>query len=159
MNGINFRRRMLMGAAHYNASFDFNNYLTIEALEDNLTVTFTNDIEYTIDGNEWITLKAKNKTQPINIGQTLSFRGELTPNSSVGIGTFTINKKCNLKGNCMSMLFGDNAANNFSLAFKQYAFYNLFYNYLLLVLLLHSYLQLSFLLNPLVLSQYPSFLC
>ena len=128
MNGINFRRRMLMGAAHYNASFDFNNYLTIEALEDNLTVTFTNDIEYTIDGNEWITLKAKNKTQPINIGQTLSFRGELTPNSSVGIGTFTINKKCNLKGNCMSMLFGDNAANNYSLSGKNYAFYKLFYN-------------------------------
>ena len=128
MNGINFRRRMLMGAAHYNASFDFNNYLTIEALEDNLTVTFTNDIEYTIDGNEWITLKAKNKTQPINIGQTLSFRGELTPNSSTGIGTFTINKKCNLKGNCMSMLFGDNAANNYSLSGKNYAFYKLFYN-------------------------------
>lgn len=128
MNGINFRRRMLMGAAHYNASFDFNNYLTIEALEDNLTVTFTKNIEYTIDGQEWITLKVKDETRPINIGQTLSFRGELTPNSSVGIGTFTINKKCNLKGNCMSMLFGDNAANNYSLSGKNYAFYKLFYN-------------------------------
>ena len=127
MNGINFRRRMLMGAAHYNASFGLNNYLTIEALEDNLTVTFTNTIEYTIDGREWIRLKAKNKTRPINIGQTLSFRGELTPNSSTGIGTFTINKKCNLKGNCMSMLFGDNAANNYSLSGKNYAFYKLFY--------------------------------
>lgn len=128
MNGINFRRRMLMGAAHYNASFDFNNYLTIEALEDNLTVTFTNTIEYTIDGQEWIRLKAKNETQPINIGQTLSFRGELTPNKSTGIGTFTISKKCNLKGNCMSMLFGDNAANNYSLSGKNFAFYKLFYN-------------------------------
>lgn len=126
MNGINFRRRMLMGAAHYNASFDFNNYLTIEALEDNLTVTFTKDIEYTIDGREWIILKSKNKTQSINAGQTLSFRGELTPNSSNGIGTFTIDKKCNLKGNCMSMLFGDNAANNYSLSGKDYAFFNLF---------------------------------
>ena len=126
MNGINFRRRMLMGAAHYNASFDYSNYLTIEALGDNLTVTFTNDIEYTIDGREWIRLKAKNETQPINAGQTLSFRGELTPNKSNGIGTFTINKKCNLKGNCMSMLFGDNAANNYSLSGKNYAFYNLF---------------------------------
>lgn len=126
MNGINFRRRMLMGAAHYNASFDFNNYLTIEALEDNLTVTFTNNIEYTIDGQEWIKLKASSESQPINIGQTLSFRGELTPNKSNGIGTFTINKKCNLKGNCMSMLFGDNAANNYSLSGKDYAFYNLF---------------------------------
>ena len=132
MNGINFRRRMLMGAAHYSASFDLNNYLTIEALEDNLTVTFTKVIEYTIDGQEWITLKVKNKTRPINIGQTLSFRGELTPDKSTpnkpggGIGTFTINKKCNLKGNCMSMLFGDNAANNYSLSGKNYAFYKLF---------------------------------
>lgn len=126
MNGINFRRRMLMGAAHYNASFDLNNYLTIEALEDNLTVTFTNDIEYTIDGQEWIKLKASSETQPVNIGQTLSFKGELTPNKSNGIGTFTINKKCNLKGNCMSMLFGDNAANNYSLSGKNYAFYGLF---------------------------------
>ena len=117
------RRRF---AIHKTKTFDYSSYLTIEALEDNLTVTFTNDIEYTIDGREWITLKAKNETQPINIGQTLSFKGELTPNNSGGIGTFTINKKCNLKGNCMSMLFGDNAANNYSLSGKDYAFYNLF---------------------------------
>ena len=109
-------------------TFDYSNYLTIEALEDNLTVTFTKDIEYTIDGREWITLKAKNKTQPINIGQTLSFKGELTPNSSAGIGQFTIDKKCSLKGNCMSMLFGDNAANNYSLSGKNYAFSKLFIN-------------------------------
>ena len=128
MNGINFRRRMLMGAAHYNASFDLNNYLTIEALEDNLTVTFTNTIEYTIDGQEWIRLKKSSESQPVNIGQTLRFRGELLPNSSDGIGTFTINKKCNLKGNCMSMLFGDNAADNYNLSGKDYAFYRLFYN-------------------------------
>ena len=126
MNGINFRRRMLMGAAHYNASFDFNNYLTIEALEDNFRVAFTKDIEYTIDGQEWITLKAKNETQPINIGQTLRFKGELRPDDSNGIGAFTISKKCNLKGNCMSMLFGDNAADNYSLSGKDYAFYKLF---------------------------------
>ena len=128
MNGINFRRRMLMGAAHYNASFGLNNYLTIEALEDNLTVAFTNDIEYGIDGKGWLKLKAFSKSQSINAGQTLSFRGNLAPNSSNGIGTFTINKKCNLKGNCMSMLFGDNAADNYSLSGKNYAFYKLFGN-------------------------------
>ena len=108
-------------------TFDSSNYLTIEALEDNLTVTFTKDIEYGINGKSWITLNAGNETRPINIGQTLSFRGELSPNSSDGIGTFTINKKCNLKGNCMSMLFGDNAVNNYSLSGKNYAFYKLFY--------------------------------
>ena len=112
----------------FTETFDFNNYLTIEALEDNLVVVFTNDIEYGIDGNGWIKLKAISKSQSINAGQTLSFRGNLEPNSSNGIGTFTINKKCNLKGNCMSMLFGDNAADNYSLSGKNYAFYKLFYN-------------------------------
>ena len=109
-------------------SFDPNNYLTIEALEDNLTVTFTNNIEYGIDGKGWLKLKAFSESQSISAGQTLSFRGEFTPNISKGIGTFTINKKCSLKGNCMSMLFGDNAANNFSLSGKNWAFYKLFYN-------------------------------
>ena len=108
--------------------FDFHNYLTIEALEDNLTVTFTNDIEYIIDDNEWVSLNTGDETPPINLGQTLSFRGELVPEQSKGIGTFTISKKCNLKGNCMSMLFGDNTANNYSLSGKDWAFCKLFYN-------------------------------
>lgn len=112
----------------FTKSFDPNNYLTIEALEDNLTVTFTNDIEYGIDGKGWLKLKAFSESQSISAGQTLSFRGEFTPSPSNGIGAFTINKKCNLKGNCMSMLFGDNAADNYSLSGKNYAFYKLFYN-------------------------------
>ena len=118
------RRRLI---ANTNKGFTPDNYLTIEALEDNLTVSFTNDVEYAIDSKEWIKLTAKSATQPINVGQTLNFRGEFTPNSSNGIGTFTINKKCNLKGNCMSMIFGDNAADNYSLSGKDYAFYKLFY--------------------------------
>ena len=106
------------------------NYLTIEALEDGLTARLSaNSCEYCVDGDgDWKTLSSGTITQSINSGQTLSFRGNLTPNSSRGIGTFTINKKCNLKGNCMSMLFGDNADNNFSLSGKNYAFYKLFYN-------------------------------
>lgn len=118
----------LANVLEFSSVFNVNNYLTIEALEDNLTATFTNDVEYAIDGDEWVKLASGSKTQPINVGQTLSFRGELKPNSSNGIGKFTINKKCNLKGNCMSMLFGDNAADNYSLSGKDYAFYKLFYN-------------------------------
>ena len=64
-------------------------------------------------------------TETINTGQTLSFRGEITPTSS-GIGSFSVNKKFNLLGNCMSMLFGDNAADNFSLEGKDSAFTSLF---------------------------------
>ena len=107
-----------------------NNYLTIEALENGLTASLsTNACEYCVDGDgNWKTLAAGNATESINSGQTLSFRGNLTPQSYKGIGTFTISKKCNLKGNCMSMLFKDNAANSFSLSDKDYAFYELFKN-------------------------------
>ena len=109
---------------------NIDNYLTIEARENGLTASLSvNACEYCVDGDgNWKTLSAGTATESINSGQTLSFRGNLTPNSSKGIGTFTINKKCNLKGNCMSMLFGDNAADNYSLSGKNYAFYELFYN-------------------------------
>ena len=107
-----------------------SNYLTIEALEDGLTASLsTNACEYCVDGDgNWKPLAADTATESINSGQTLSFRGELTPTSSAGIGTFTISKKCSLKGNCMSMLFGDDAANNFSLSSKDFAFYKLFHS-------------------------------
>ena len=121
------RRRFTMNKS-FTETFDFNNYLTIEALEDNLTITFSNNIEYGIDGKGWLKLKAFSESQSISAGQTLSFRGEFTPDISNGIGIFTINKKCNLKGNCMSMLFGDNATNNYSLSGKNWTFYKLFYN-------------------------------
>ena len=106
-----------------------DNYLTIEALEDGLTASLsTNACEYCVDGDgNWKSLAANTTTESINDGQTLSFRGNLTPDRPNGIGTFTISKKCNLKGNAMSMLFGDNAANNYSLSGKNYAFYKLFY--------------------------------
>ena len=109
-------------------SGDINNYLTIVALEDGLTASLsTNACEYCIDGDgNWLSLAAGATTQSVNTGHTLSFRGNLTPSESYGIGTFTINKKCNLEGNCMSMLFGDNAASSTSLSGKSYAFYKLF---------------------------------
>ena len=111
-------------------SIAIENYLTIVALEDGLTAQLSlNECEYCIDGDEnWKSLPAATNTETINTGQTLSFRGNLTPNSSSGIGTFTISKSCNLEGNCMSMLFGDDAASNMSLSGKNYAFRKLFYN-------------------------------
>lgn len=110
--------------------FDINNYLTIVALEDGLTAQLMlNDCEYCVDGDgNWKSLSAATNTEAINTGQTLSFRGNLTPASSSGIGTFVISKSCRLEGNCMSMLFGNDAVNNFSLSGKNYAFYRLFYD-------------------------------
>ena len=120
------RRRFIL--QENKVAFDYNDYLTIEALEDDCYVIFTNDIEYGIDGIGWKQLPAHAKSPIIRSGQTISFRGELEPTDHIGIGKFKISKKCNLKGNIMSMLFGDNAANNYSLIGKNYAFCNLFYN-------------------------------
>ena len=113
-------------------AIDTDNYLTIYALEDGLTASLSdNACEYCIDGDgNWLSLSAGATTQSVNTGHTLSFRGDLTSISDdlYGIGTFTISKKCNLEGNCMSMLFGDDASDNYSLSGKDYAFYYLFYN-------------------------------
>ena len=105
-------------------------YLTILALEDGLTASLSSKAcQYCVNGDgNWIDLPAGTATQAINEGQTLSFKGNLNPHTSNGIGTFSISKKCNLEGNCMSMLFGDNAMNNNSLYGKSSAFYRLFYN-------------------------------
>ena len=88
-------RRRFFSHSIKGAFIDINNYLTIEALEDGLTVSLSsNACEYCIDGDgEWKSLSADAKTEPIDISHTLSFRGILTPKSSKGIGTFTISKK------------------------------------------------------------------
>lgn len=123
-----FRRRLLVQSKNDNPILD--NYLTIVALEDGLTAKLSlNACEYCVDGNgNWKTLPANTATEPINAGQTLSFRGNLTPAASVGIGTFTVNKYYNLKGNCMSLLFGDEGKTSFSLVAKSNVFRNLFKN-------------------------------
>ena len=107
------------------------NYCTIEALEDGLTVSFsTNSLLYSLDnGNSWTELPADNTTPAINSGDMISFKATgLTPNISNGIGTFRVNKKFNLKGNVMSMLFGDEGKNSYDLTGYNYAFVGLFDN-------------------------------
>ncbi len=129
MNDKIRRCALLATAAGQGGGFDIDNYLTIVALEDGLTAQLSRNVEYCIDGNSnWTTLTAGTASPAINTGQTLSFRGNLTPFSSNGVGTFTISKSCDLTGNCMSLLFGDNAKTNLSLSGKNYAFYKLFYN-------------------------------
>ena len=135
---------------------DINNYLTIEALEDGLTASLSvNACEYCVDGDgNWIDLPAGTATESINAGQTLSFKisnstatqevggledpggpvsldgpdGPDGPGGSGSIGTFSITKYCNLLGNVMSMIFGDDAANNTSLSGYNSVFENLFYD-------------------------------
>ena len=122
------RRALLSAVLNAQSGSDIDDYFTIEALADGLTASLSvNDCEYCIDGDgDWKTLTANTKTEAINIGQTLSFRGNLIPDSVSGIGTFTISKNCSVKGNVMSLLFGDDGKNNFSLAGYDYAFCKLF---------------------------------
>ena len=132
------RRRIIIGGASGGSYLiNVDDYLTIEALEDGLTASLSvNACEYCVDGDgNWKTLAAGTATESINGGQILSFRGNLTPSSMYsGIGTFTITKQCNLKGNCMSMLFGDDGKDAYNLYYdigNTYAsgnFSNLFYN-------------------------------
>ena len=124
-----YRRRFISAAASSSGKININNYLTIEAWADGLTVTFTKECQYCIDGNGyWITLSANGTTPSINMGQTISFKATASPSSSAGVGTFSVNKSFNLTGNCMSMLFGDDAESNKNLSGKNYAFKNLFKN-------------------------------
>lgn len=111
-------------------TIDGENYLTIEALADGLTAKLSsNDCEYCIDGDgDWKSLSRNTVTEKINRGQKLMFRGELIPKPSIGIGTFTVNKNFSLSGNAMSMLFGDDSRNNFSLFGYDNAFLRLFAN-------------------------------
>lgn len=101
-------------------------YLTMTALEDGLTASLsTNACQYRIDKGTWTDLAAGTATPSINKGQTLQFKASgLTPTTSNGIGTFTVSKKYNLSGSCMSMIYGDEKPDNNPPA---YAFIKMFY--------------------------------
>lgn len=117
----------MIANSHQEISCD--NYLTIEALEDDLTVSFSvNPLQYSIDECQtWIELPVGTTTPTINTGEKIYFKATgLTPTSDAGIGTFNVNKQFNLSGNCMSMLFGDNAQYKTDLTGYDYAFLKLF---------------------------------
>lgn len=109
---------------------NIDDYVTFEALEDNFTISLSrNACEYCIDGvDEWFSLPSGTTTQSVNNGQTISIRASITPVSNYGVGTFTLGKKCNVRGNVMALLFGDEGKNNNSLSGKNYAFQKLFQN-------------------------------
>lgn len=131
---MDIRRRGSMGGALKESApsqlINLDDYVTFEALEDGFTVSLSrNACEYCVDGDDnWISLSANSATSSINTGQTLSFRASISPASSYGIGTFTLGKKCNVRGNAMALLFGDSGKDNFSLSNKSYAFQKLFQN-------------------------------
>ena len=107
---------------------NMRNYLTFEALEDGFTAKLSrNACEYCVNGSEnWVALDAETETPAINAGQIISFRAEITPVTSYGVGTFTFSKNVHIKGNPLSMIFKDNA--NEESVPPKYALCKMFYN-------------------------------
>ena len=102
-------------------------YLRFTAIETT-EITFSKDgLEYSIDGGAWKTMSA-NTAVSVPASSYIEFRGECTPTSSNGIGTFSATGGFSVSGNIMSLLFGDDFTDKVSLAGKDYAFFNLFLN-------------------------------
>ena len=103
--------------------------LYIEAIDD-LTVSFTNNpIQYSLDRETWNDLLVGESTPTISSGSKVYFKASgLTPNSGNGIGTFNISGgTCNVGGNVMSMLYGDDHIKNSTIT-SNYQFASLFLN-------------------------------
>lgn len=92
MLGILHRSLMAVGTMERPLSID--DYMTVESLEDGLTVTFTgNPCEYSIDGiTTWVELPSGTPTPTLNAGQTISFRAEAVVDYYAGIGVIAISK-------------------------------------------------------------------
>lgn len=112
----------------YHPLLDFSSMpFYVKALED-MTVSFTtNPIQYSLDNEAWVDLPVGESTPTIAAGDKVYFKAEgLTPTSSEGIGTFNIVGRCNLGGNIMSLLYGDDFVDKVYIG-KEYFFYKLFY--------------------------------
>ena len=104
-------------------------YLTFVAQEDSMQCSFSYDIDYSLDsGQTWVKLYSYNNSPSINRGQKIMWKGELIPNVSDGIGSFSCSGYFDVEGNAMSLLYGDNFSGQTSLNGKNYAFRRLFNN-------------------------------
>lgn len=78
--------------------------LTFEALEDGLSITFSNEILYCINGGTWETLLEGENTEEVNKGSVISFQHSKSFSYDGSVGSFYINKKCNVYGACSSII-------------------------------------------------------
>ena len=89
-------------------------YFTIESLENGLTVKLSlNNSYYRIGSGDWTELPAETESPIVNKGQKIQFKiTNPTLNYVNGIGTFSVNKQFNVRGNIMSLVYGDNFIGN-----------------------------------------------
>ena len=103
-------------------------YLSFELI-DNSMISFgntENTIQYSLDKEQWDELAVDERIS-VTAGKTIYFKAS---NPSIGeeygIGTFSSTGRFNVKGNIMSMLYGDNFDNQVDLTGKKACFNRLF---------------------------------
>lgn len=77
------------------------NYFTITANED-LTISFTNDIEYRIKSIYWKTLEANTELELLE-NQQIKIKCNILPTKENGIGTFSISGEFSVSGNLITL--------------------------------------------------------
>lgn len=130
------RRRGILNAQNNKTVKPYDDYLTIVALEDGLTVNFAynssiTDCYYRINDGNWTPLSSGATTPSINTNSYISFKATWYTwgDANNGMGRFTISKNCNLEGNCTSLLYSDDAkASSQTRTLPTYAFEKLFYD-------------------------------
>lgn len=102
-------------------------YLAFIAEEDG-TFAFTgNNVFYSLDdGSTWVELVNGESTPTITSGSTIIWKASITPNNSIGVGTFSSTGNFRIQGNPMSLLFGDAFVGRSDFDEKSYAHYRLF---------------------------------
>lgn len=111
-------------------------YFTIEALTSG-TLNFTNDnsengyLQYSLDdGETWSEEYGSIEDLSLNANDKLLIKGDITLDDGSSDGNYvSYTGDFNVYGNIMSLVYGDNFANQTSLAGKNYIFANLFYEY------------------------------
>lgn len=121
------RRRFITNIIDSSTGVDMSNYLTIRALEDNVSISFSNWYNVSMNGVVWMSVE-ENKPITVNNDTCVYVKNELQSTGVGGSGCFTVTGNFALEGNCMSMLFGDNAKDAYDLTKYSYAFKNMFIN-------------------------------
>lgn len=101
--------------------WDFSNYMTIESLGV-ASVQFNRKVEYTKDGRVWETLEVEENLRMK--GECVSFKCVLEPGEQ--FGAVNIVGRYNLRGNCLSLIFGDEASGKKDIHIYPYCFSGLF---------------------------------
>lgn len=117
------RRRFM---SNISQGFDSSNYMTIEAIDDIKVSCATRVLNYSYDGYKWQVLFPRDELDILS-GSSVFFKNILEKGEIHGVidideGSF------NLRGNCLSLIFGDKANENFSLRGYDGVFLSLFMN-------------------------------